>query len=392
MKITPITDTGALAAFCDKASKAEYVTVDTEFIRDKTYWSKLCLIQLAGPDEAVAIDVLAPGINLTPVDDLLANPDVLKVFHAGRQDVEIFFHRNGVIPVPIFDTQVAAMVCGFGDQVGYETLISKLVGVRPDKSSRFTDWAQRPLSQKQLDYALADVVHLRPAYEKLSQRLAQSERTPWLDEEMRILINPATYEMDPENAWKRIKSRNGNARTLAILRELAAGRETQAQKRDIPRNRVLRDDAIQEIAAQAPTDVENLSRLRGFPKGMANGAIGAMVLDAVKKAVAIPKEDLPPAPAREKLPGNLGPITDLLRVLLKHVSEQSDVASKLIASADDLQRIAADDNADVPALSGWRRELFGEEALALKHGRVALTAAGKRTKIIHLDAAQESTL
>jgi ribonuclease D len=387
MQITPITDTGALAAFCDKAAEAEYVTVDTEFIRDKTYWSKLCLIQLAGPDEAVAVDVLAPGIDLTPVDDLLSNPDVLKVFHAGRQDVEIFFHRNGVIPAPIFDSQVAAMVCGFGDQVGYETLISKLVGVRPDKSSRFTDWAQRPLSQKQLDYALADVIHLRPAYEKLSKRLQASERTSWLDEEMRILINPATYEMDPANSWKRIKSRNAKPRTLAIIRELAACREIQAQKRDVPRNRVLRDEAILEIAAQAPKDVESLSRLRGFPKGMANGATGALVLEAVQRAVAIPTEDLPPAPAWEKLPGNLGSITDLLRVLLKHVSEQSDVATKLIASADDLQRIAADDNADVPAMSGWRRELFGAEALALKHGRVALTAVGKRTKVIHLNPA-----
>ena len=385
MTITPITESEALSAFCKRMSNADYVAVDTEFIRDKTYWSRLCLIQIGGPDEAAAIDVLAPGLDLSPVDELMANPDVLKVFHAGRQDIEIFYHRNGVIPAPLFDSQVAAMVCGFGDQVGYETLISKLVGIRPDKSSRFTDWAQRPLSQKQLDYALADVIHLRPAYEKLSQRLQQSKRTPWLDEEMQILTNPKTYEMDPSNAWKRLKSRNSDARALAIVQELAACRETQAQHRDVPRNRILRDEALLAVAAQAPETVEKLSQVRGFPQGMANGATGAMILEAVQKAVALPKEALPSTPAREKMPSNLGPIIDLLRVLLKHTSEKSGVATKLIASADDLQHIAASDDADVPALAGWRRDLFGAEALALKHGRVALTATGKHTKVIHLD-------
>ncbi|MBL4721416.1 MAG: HRDC domain-containing protein, partial [Alphaproteobacteria bacterium] len=236
--------------------------------------------------------------------------------------------------------------------------------------------------------ALADVIHLRPAYEKLSGRLQKSKRTPWLEEEMKILTNPGTYEMDPANSWKRLKTRNSDARAIAIIKEIAACRESQAQHRDVPRNRILRDEALLAVAAQAPVTVEALSRVRGFPQGMANGSTGAMILEAVQKAVAIPKEDLPKAPTREKLPSNLGPVIDLLRVLLKHTSEKSGVATKLIASADDLQRIAANDDADVPALSGWRRELFGAEALALKHGRVALTAAGKHTKVIHLDGSE----
>lgn len=385
MSITPITDSTVLAEFCAGLVNSTYITIDTEFIRDKTYWSKLCLIQIAGPSDAAVIDALAPGIDLSPVDELLDSPNILKVFHAGRQDIEIFFNRTGRIPAPMFDSQIAAMVCGFGDQVGYEPLIAKLVGKRVDKSSRFTDWSHRPLTQKQLAYALSDVTHLRVAYEKLSAKLEKSGRASWLQEEMQILSNPDTYRLDPDTAWQRIKSRNSNPRFHAILRELAKWRETEAQRRDIPRNRILRDDALLEIASQAPKNPEALGRLRGLPKGQANGSTGAAIIESVKAAEALPEEELPVIEVPEKQPPNLGPTTDLLRVLLKYVSEKNGVAVKLIASADDLQRVAASDDADIPALKGWRYDLFGEKALALKHGRLAIMVAGKQIKLLRVD-------
>ena len=385
MEITPISSSDALAEFCEKQRNSDYITVDTEFLRDRTYWPQLCLVQIAGSDESAAIDTLARDIDLAPLYDLMADRELLKVFHAGRQDVEIFFHRMGSIPEPLFDTQVAAMVCGFGDQVGYEALISKLVGARIDKSSRFTDWSHRPLSQKQLKYALADVTHLRPAYEKLADTLEESGRTHWLDQEMDILMDPETYRLDPENAWRRIKSRNKNKRFHAILRELAAWREREAQNRDIPRNRIMRDDAILEIAAQAPGSSEDLKRMRAVPKGYVNGEKSADILDAVKRGKEVPEANLPRLEKTSPRPPKIGPVSDLLKVLLKHVTETQDVAPRLIASADDLDRIAADDNADVPALKGWRRELFGAQALDLKAGRVALTAKGSQTKIIKID-------
>ena len=384
MEITPITDSRALTDFCDRQRAADYLAVDTEFLRDRTYWPRLCLVQIAGPDEAVAIDTMAPDLELRPLYDLMANRSVLKVFHAGRQDLEIFFHATGSIPEPLFDTQVAAMVCGFGDQVGYEGLVAKLVGVRTDKSSRFTDWSYRPLTQKQLEYALDDVIHLRPAYEKLADELEKTRRTSWLDQEMGVLMDPATYRLDPEHAWRRLKSRNANRRFHAVLRELAAWRECEAQRRDIPRNRVLRDDAVLELAAQAPATKDALSRSRALSKGFANSAAGKAILDAVARAAALTESELPVPPKRESRPSGLGPLTELLKVLLKHVTEKYNVAPRLIASADDLERIAADDAADVPALSGWRRELFGAHALALKRGEVALTAKGKNTRLIDL--------
>jgi len=387
MDITPITDNRRLDAFCKSLESADYIAVDTEFLRDRTYWPRLCLVQVAGPDEAAAIDTLAPDLDLQPLYDLMANRELLKVFHAGRQDVEIFFHATGAIPEPLFDTQVAAMVCGFGDQVSYENLIAKLVGAKTDKSSRFTDWSHRPLSQKQLNYALADVIHLRPAYEKLADKLEKSGRTRWLDQEMDILMDPETYRLDPELAWRRIKSRSGSRRFHATLRELAAWRETEAQTKDVPRNRILRDEAILEIAAQAPEDAAALDRMRALPKGYANSAAGGEILKTVKRAKNLPESELPQPPSREHRPAGLGAVSDLLKVLLKHVTEQHNVAPRLIASADDLERIAADDNADVPALQGWRRELFGEDALALKHGEVALAIKGKKTKVVRLNGA-----
>jgi len=384
MEIIPIADTQTLAAFCARQAAADYIAVDTEFMRDRTYWPRLCLVQIAGPDEAGAIDTMARDLDLQPLYDLMADHDVLKVFHAGRQDVEIFYHRTGNIPEPLFDTQVAAMVCGFGDQVGYEALIAKLVGARIDKSSRFTDWARRPLTQKQLKYALDDVIHLRSAYEKLADTLEESGRIRWLDEEMAVLMNPDTYRLEPEDAWRRLKSRNSSPRFHAVLREVAAWREREAQTRDVPRNRILRDDAILEIAAQAPTTKEAVERMRAVPKGFVNGAMGTAVLAAVARGLAVPESELPTPPRRDSRPQGVGPLTDLLKVLLKHVTETSGVAPKLVASSDDLERIAADGGADVPALKGWRRELFGAQALALKAGRIALTAEGRRTRVIAL--------
>jgi len=384
MEITPIADNRALIDFCDRQRGADYLAVDTEFLRDRTYWPRLCLVQVAGPSEAVAIDTLAPGLDPQPLYELMADRSLLKVFHAGRQDVEIFFHATGSIPEPLFDTQVAAMVCGFGDQVGYEGLVAKLVGARTDKSSRFTDWSHRPLTQKQLEYALADVIHLRPAYEKLADELEKTGRTGWLDQEMGVLMDPDTYRLDPDRAWRRLKSRNSSRRFHAVLRELAAWREREAQRRDVPRNRIIRDDAILELAAQAPATKDALGRSRALPRGFANSAAGDAILDAVARAAAVPESELPVAPKRQSRPSGLGPVTDLLKVLLKHVTEKFNVAPRLIASADDLERIAADDNADVPALTGWRRELFGEHALALKRGEVALTTKGNRTVVIDL--------
>lgn len=384
MEIIPISKSDELAKFCEEQQRADYIAVDTEFLRDRTYWPQLCLVQIAGPDDAAAIDTLAPEIDLTPLYDLMSNRDLLKVFHAGRQDVEIFFHRTGSIPEPLFDSQVAAMVCGFGDQVGYEALISKLVGARIDKSSRFTDWSSRPLTQKQLKYALADVTHLRPAYEKLADHLEESGRTRWLDQEMDVLMSPETYRLDPENAWRRIKSRNKNRRFHAILCELAAWREREAQTRNVPRNRVLRDDAILEITAQAPENTDDLKRMRAIPKSYVNGDRAADILAAVSRGKGIPEADLPRLEKPAQRTSKIGPVSDLLKVLLKHVTETHNVAPRLIASADDLDHIAADDNADVPALQGWRREIFGEQALALKAGRVALTAKGSQTEVISI--------
>ena len=389
MENLPISSSDALAKFCEIQKKSDYITVDTEFLRDQTYWPQLCLVQIAGSDQAATIDTLATDIDLAPLYDLMADRALLKVFHAGRQDIEIFFHRTGSIPEPLFDTQVAAMVCGFGDQVGYEALISKLVGAQVDKSSRFTDWSHRPLTQKQLKYALADVTHLRPAYEKLAFTLEKNGRTHWLDQEMDILMDPETYRLDPEYAWRRIKSRNKNKRFHAILRELAAWREREAQSRNIPRNRIMRDDAILEIAAQAPRSSNDLKRMRAVPKGYVNGEKSTDILEAVKRGKAVPEANLPRLEKYTPRPPRIGPVSDLLKVLLKHVTETQNVAPRLIASSEDLDRIAADDNADVPALKGWRLELFGAQALALKAGRVALTAKGNRTRIIEVSKDNE---
>ncbi len=377
-----ITDTDSLASLCDRLAQEDFVTLDTEFLRERTYWPQLCLVQLAGEDQAAAVDALHPDLDLAPLWHLLEDDSILKVVHAGRQDIEIFYRHTGRIPKPLFDTQIAAMVCGFGDQVGYETLVRKLASAQIDKSSRFTDWSLRPLTEKQLFYALSDVTHLRTIYRKLRTRIEQTERMGWLDEEIAILADPATYTVEPAEAWNRLKVRSSKPRFLATLRELAAWREETAQAKDLPRNRVVRDEALLEIAAHAPADVAALTRTRGLPKAVAEGRFGRDILEAVRRGQNTPDADCPTLPPVRELPRGLGPVVDLLRVLLKMKCDAEDVAQKLVANSADLEQIAADDEADVPALRGWRRDLFGEDALALKHGRLALTISGKQLRAV----------
>ncbi len=371
--MTVIADSEKLAAFCQRQAAADFLAIDTEFLRDTTYWPKLCLVQVGAAEDAVAIDTLADSIDLAPLGRLLADPKVLKVFHSARQDLEIFFHLFGQLPEPIFDTQVAAMVCGFGESVSYDRLVSQIVGAPLDKVSRFADWSHRPLTPRQLDYALADVIHLRPIYQHLSQQLKTSGRSAWLSEEMAVLTTPATYALEPDQAWRRLKSRSNDRRFLAVLKALAAWREVEAQRRDVPRNRILRDEQLLDIAAHTPGDAKALSRTRGLSRDFAEGRMGRGILDAIKAGQATPSEQRPKPPPRHERISGLGPVVDLLKVLLKAKCETHGVAQKLVASAADLELIAADDKAKVPALSGWRREIFGADALRLKHGELALT-------------------
>lgn len=375
----------ALDAFCQRMSTEPFLAVDTEFLRDKTYWPQLCLVQVAGTDEAAAIDPLADGIDLAPLHRLMNDPGILKVFHAARQDLEIFFHLTGTVPAPLFDTQVAAMVCGFGESASYETLASKLARAQIDKSSRFTDWSARPLTDKQLSYALSDVTHLRVVYDKLNQRLIRAKRAHWIAEEMAILSDPATYRLDPEQAWVRLRPRTNNPRFLSILRELASWREQEAQRRNLPRNRLLRDEALLEVAATAPTGTSDLARSRSLTRGIVEGPIGDALLAAVARGAAVPTDQAPRMAERADLPPGRAPLVELLKVLLKTKCEQHDVAQKLIASSADLEHIACSDTANVPALQGWRREVFGDDALALKRGQLALTAQDDGIALVRLD-------
>jgi ribonuclease D len=381
---SPITTTEELASFCAPLATVDYVTVDTEFMRETTYWPKVCLIQLAGPDEARVIDPLAEGLSLEPLLELLRNRNVLKVFHAARQDLEIFYKLMGEVPAPLFDSQVAAMVCGFGDQVSYEQLVSKLAGAQVDKSSRFTDWARRPLTEKQVVYALGDVTHLRKVYEKLNAKLVKTGRADWLNEEMALLADPATYETPPENSWRRLKPRTAKGEYLAVLQAAAAWREVEARARDIPRQRIIRDETMMEIAAHPPKSADDLERMRGLSKGFAEGKMGQGLLAAITAKLASPKDTWPVLEREPDLPRGIGPLVELLKVLLKLKCDDHDVAQKLLANSSDLDRIAADDNANVPALQGWRRELFGEDALRLKRGEIALAAQGHKIKLVEL--------
>lgn len=375
--IRSLTTTEELAAFCAQAAKAPYVTVDTEFLRERTYYAKLCLVQLAypgdGETDAVLVDPLANGMSLDPLYDLFRDTSVVKVFHAARQDLEIFFVEGDVFPQPLFDTQVAAMVCGFGDQAGYETLVRKIAKAQLDKTSRFTDWSRRPLSKAQQTYALADVTHLRDIYEFLRDELERSGRAHWLEEELKILTSPETYIIEPEQAWKRVKTRTTSSKFLAIVRELAAFREAHAQSRNVPRNRVYKDDALVELASLKPKTLEELNRARLLLREGRKGDVADGILAAIAKGVACPPDQHPKADrVREKLNVNAA-IADLLRVLLKAKTESSAVAPKLIASAADLDAISAGER-DVPALFGWRAEVFGKDALRLCNGEVALSS------------------
>ena len=376
-----ISDNAELAAFCARMRGERFVAVDTEFMRDRTYWPKLCLVQVAGAQEAVAIDALAPGLDLAPLLDVMADQAVLKVMHAARQDLEIF-HRLGRLPRPFFDTQIAAMVCGFGEEVAYDTLVAKLAKAQLDKSSRFTDWARRPLTDAQVRYALGDVTHLRVIYEKLAARIDEAGRMGWVAEEFEALLDPRLYDPPPEEAWRRLKVRSRDARFVAIVQALAAWREREARRRDLPRARIIRDDLLMEVAANRPQTVE---QLRSLERVNLDRESAAGVVAATKAALALPKEELPRLEEPVVLPRGIGPTIDLLRVLLKLRSEENEVAQRLVAGSSDLEAIALDDAADVPALHGWRREIFGDDALALKAGRLALAVRGRRPAVIRLD-------
>lgn len=381
-----ITTTAELQAFCATLAGAEYVTVDTEFMRERTYYAKLCLVQLGGPDRAVAVDPLAEGIDLSPLFALMDDPKILKVFHAARQDVEIFVNLTGHVPAPLFDTQVAGMVCGYGEAASYETLAGSLAGAKIDKSSRFTDWARRPLTPKQVEYALADVTHLRKVYEKLSARLEKTDRTEWVREEMNILTNLQTYQPDPYEIWKRFKLRTDKPRARAVLRELAAWREKEAQRANLPRARLIKDETLLEIAQHQPVTAQDLSRTRGLPQGYAEGKHGSAMLEAIQRGLDLPLDQCPAGESRRNLPPGIGATVDLLKVLLHKISDDSGVAAKLIATSDELDLLAAEDEADIKPLKGWRRTLYGETALALKRGEIALAVAKRKIAVLPIKA------
>ena len=376
-----ISTTAELTAFCDRLAKHRVITVDTEFLRETTYYPLLCVVQMASADEAAVIDALAEGIDLKPFFALMADEKVLKVFHAARQDIEIVWHRAGIVPHPIFDTQVAAMALGYGDSIAYDQLVERVTGHRPDKTHRFTDWSRRPLTDEQMHYALADVTHLRDVFAALDADLKKRGRSDWVSEEMEVLTSPRTYDFHPERAWERLKTRVRKPKELAVLIEVAAWREQEAQSRDVPRGRVLKDDVVGDVATQAPTSLDKLANLRSLPKGFDRSKWGSDIVAAVQRGLA---RDVATLPKIEKPRGNTNgaAIVELLKVLLRMTSERHAVASKVIATVDDLEQIAADDNANVGALHGWRRELFGEAALALKQGRLALAIEkGKVVKV-----------
>ncbi len=372
-----ITSTSVLSQFCKRAATHDFVTVDTEFLRETTYWPKLCLIQAATSEEAVLIDPLASGLDLTPFFHLLADERVTKVFHAARQDIEIFVKLTGKVPANIFDTQIAASVCGFGDSASYDSLVRAIAQVEIDKSSRFTDWSARPLSEKQKAYALADVTHLREIYKALCDQVDATGRWDWVEDELETLRSIDTYVVQPEQAWARLKTKLSRPRDLAALMALAAWRERRAQENDQPRSRILKDDALVELAMQRPQTPEAFDNLRAVQRGYGRSNAAAEVITVIKQVEALPKSELPPAADRYRGPSPKGAVGDLVRVLLKAVSEEHGVAARIIATSDDIDELVLDDNADVPALKGWRRKLFGDKALAIKHGRLGLAATRK---------------
>lgn len=381
-----ITTQGELESAIERLEQSDFVTVDTEFIRETTFWPVLCLIQMAAPGFTALVDPLAPGMDLKPFFRLMANENVVKVFHAARQDIEIIVHQGDLVPHPIFDTQVAAMVCGFGDAVSYDQLVQKVTGIRLDKSSRFTDWRYRPLSERQLEYALADVTHLIDVYKHLVAELEREGRAHWLNEEMQVLTSRDTYDPHPDDAWKRLKMRVRKPQELAVLKSVAAWREREARERDVPRGRIIKDDAIYEIAQQAPKDADALGRLRSIPKGWERSSTAAALLEAVNAALSIPKEELPKLPRPHQPPEGSNAAAELLKVLLRIVAEKEGVAAKVLASSDDIDRIAAEgEQADVPALQGWRRAVYGEKALRLVRGEIAIKFEKRRIALFEIE-------
>ena len=379
-----ITDTAALNELCARLKRESFVAIDTEFMRERTYYPELCVVQLGGADDVAVIDAQADGIDLAALGDLLADPAVVKVFHAARQDVEIFLELFGVVPTPIFDTQVAAMVAGFGDQVGYDALVASTTAGTIDKGHRFSDWSARPLSPAQVTYAAADVTWLRLVYQALCERLAREDRLDWVQEEMAVLAQPTTYRADPEQLWERLRPRSSNRRMLGLLRAATAWREREAQRINIPRQRLVKDESLLEIAASAPATVDALSRIRGITRGFAEAKAGTGLLAALRDAAALPEDDLPAAPRSREGAKPSPALVSLLKVLLAAKCEQHNVAPRLLANADELDRLAAEDSPDIPVLSGWRREIFGADALLLKAGHITLGVDGKRIKLVRI--------
>jgi ribonuclease D len=379
-----ITTSEALASLCERLGQEEFVTVDTEFMREKTYYPELCLIQLAGTSEVAVVDAQAKGLDLAPLGTLLAKADIVKVFHACRQDVEIFLQMFGAVPANLFDTQVAAMVAGFGDQVGYDALVQALTGGHIDKAHRFSDWSARPLTPAQVNYAAADVTHLRLVYERLTARLRVDGRMDWVGQEMAALADPNTYRVDPDRAWERLKLRTSNRRQLALIQTITAWREREAQRVNIPRQRLLKDEQIPEIAALAPDNADALSRARGISSGFAQGKSGVTLLAAIAAAKAIPEADLPKIERARESQRASPALVALLKVLLAARAEQNNVAARLVASSEEIEALALDEDAPNPALEGWRGEMFGADALRLIKGEIALSAQGKRVKIVEL--------
>ncbi len=376
-----VTDNKTLEKVCADLQKCQFFAVDTEFLRESTYWSKLCLIQVAGGDVEAIIDPLAEGLDMRPFLSVMANTQITKVFHAARQDLEIFYRLMGEVPLPLFDSQIAAMAAGLGDSIGYDTLVQKMLKRSVDKGSRFTDWSRRPLSEKQLTYAIGDVTHLRDLYPLLVGRLEDHQRLSWVDEEMQSLTNPAIYQFDPEDAWHRMKIRKYSPQWLAILHLVTRWREREAQTRDKPRGRILKDDAIYELAQQAPRSIEALGRMRAIPRGFERSSMAKELLGVINEALADPRKHAPKIERPAAMPSGLGPVVEMLKVLLRIKAEDLGVAPRLIANAADIEKLAAYDDADIPALRGWRREAFGEDALRLKHGDISLTVEHKRAVI-----------
>ena len=381
-----ITNSADLAALCDRLARETFVTVDTEFMRERTYWPELCVVQLAGTDEVAVVDAEVPGIDLAPLGRLLADPAVVKVFHAARQDVEIFVQLFGAPPVPLFDTQIAAMVAGFGDQVGYDALVGGLTGGHIDKAHRFSDWSARPLSPAQVTYAAADVTHLRRVYEALCEKLTKGDRLSWVAEEQAELADPALYKPDPERLWERLRPRTTNRRMLGVLRAMVAWREREAQRANVPRQRIVKDETLLELAATAPTTADELGRARGITRGFAEGKMGTGLMAAIASAKALPEDALPDAGNGRDGPKPSPALVSLLKVLLAAACERHDVAPRLVASSDDIERLATEDAPDVPALHGWRETVFGHDARELKAGRIALGVDGRRVKLLRAGA------